>query len=265
MCCKLGVSRSSYYYEVRKKESEAVVEKAIIDSFTSSRNSYGARRIKADLKENGLIVSRRKIRRIMAKFNFLSSYTTLKFKPAASTKNEQKIENVLSREFERNAPMEALVTDLTYVKVRNKWHYVCFIIDLFNREIVGYSSGPNKSVDLVLQALGTINSPLDSVQLFHTDRGKEFDNQSIDKLLDTFQIKRSLSRPSCPYDNAVAETTYRAFKIEFIYQHSFDSLFQLQYELMDYVNWWNRFRKHGKLGYLSPLDYRLDWELEQAI
>ncbi len=103
------------------------------------------------------------------------------------------------------------------------------------------------------------------MQILHTDRGKEFDNHSIDELLGVFQIKRSLSRPGCPYDNAVAEATYCAFKIEFIYQKSFVSLFQLQYELMDYVNWWNRFRKHGKLGYLSPINYRLDWELRQAI
>ena len=73
-------------------------------------------------------------------------------------------------------PMEALVTDLTYVKVGQRWHYVCFIIDLFNREIVGYSTGPNKSADLVLQAIRTIEQPLDNVEIFHTDREKEFDN-----------------------------------------------------------------------------------------
>lgn len=265
MCRKLGISRGAYYYEVKRKESEAIVEEAVIESFTRSRNSYGARRIKDDLKDLGLTVSRKKIRRIMLKFNFVSSYTTLKFKPLAASKNEQKIDTVLSRQFDRHQPMEALVTDLTYVKVGSKWHYVCFILDLFNREIVGYSSGPNKSVDLVLQALGMINSPLDTVQLFHTDRGKEFDNQSIDELLDVFQIKRSLSRPGCPYDNAVAETTYRAFKIEFIYQQSFDSLFELQYELMDYVNWWNHFRKYGKLSYQTPINYRLDWEMKQVV
>ncbi len=167
--------------------------------------------------------------------------------------------------FDKMQPMEALVTDLTYVKVGKKWHDVCFILNLFNLEIVGHSSGPNKSVDLVLQAIGTIEQPLDDVEIFHTDRGKKFDNQSIDELLDVFQIKRSLSRPGCPYDNAVAEATYRAFKIEFIYQQSFDSLFELQYELIDYVNWWNKFRKHGKLGYQSLINYRLDWELKQAI
>ncbi|MBO0477603.1 MULTISPECIES: IS3 family transposase [Vagococcus] len=265
MCRRLEISRGAYYYEVKRKKSEAIVEKAVIESFTNSRNSYGARRIKDDLNDQELIVSRRRIRRIMNKFNFISSYTTLKFKPQATSKNEQKIANVLSRQFDRMQPMEALVTDLTYAKVGQKWHYVCFILDLFNREIVGYSSGPNKSVDLVLQAIGTIEQPLDDVEIFHTDRGKEFDNQSIDELLAAFQIQRSLSRPGCPYDNAVAEATYRAFKIEFIYQQSFESLFELQYELMDYVNWWNKFRKHGKLGYQSPINYRLDWELKQAI
>jgi len=262
MCRKLEISRGAYYYEVKKKESEAVLEKAVIESFTGSRNSYGARRIKDDLSDQGLIVSRRKIRRIMNKLDFISSYTTRKFKPQVTSKNEQKIANVLSRQFDSMLPMEALVTDLAYVKVGQRWHYVCFIIDLFNREIVSYSTGPNKSVDLVLQAIRTIEQPLDNVEIFHTDRGKEFDNQSIDELLDVFQIERSLSRSGCPYDNAVSEATYRAFKIEFIYQQSFDSLFELQYELMDYVNWWNRFRKYG---YQSPINYRLDWELKQVI
>ena len=79
----------------------------------------------------------------------------------------------MSRQFDRNRPMEALVTDLTYVKFGNKRHYVCFTIDLFNREIVGYSSGPNKSAKLFLQELGTINNPLDNVQILHAYRQRE--------------------------------------------------------------------------------------------
>lgn len=169
MCRKLEISRGAYYYEVKRKESEAILEKAVIESFTGSRNSYGSRRIKDGLNDKDLIVSRRKIRRIMTKFNFISSYTTLTIKPQVTNKNEQKIANVLSCQFDRMQPMEVLVTDLTYVKVGPNWHYVCFILDLFNREIVGYSSGPHKSADLVLQAIGTIEQSLDGVEFFHTD------------------------------------------------------------------------------------------------
>ncbi|MFL2080065.1 DDE-type integrase/transposase/recombinase, partial [Marinilactibacillus psychrotolerans] len=85
----------------------------------------------------------------------------------------------------------------------NKWFYVCFILDLFNREIIGYSAGPNKTADLVLQALATVKGDLDTVKVFHTDRGKEFDNHILDELLGTFDIVRSLSRKGNPYDNAV--------------------------------------------------------------
>ncbi|MFL2080055.1 DDE-type integrase/transposase/recombinase, partial [Marinilactibacillus psychrotolerans] len=78
------------------------------------------------------------------------------YKPQKSGVNQAKTENALNREFDQEQPMKAIVTDLTYVKVANKWFYVCFILDLFNREIIGYSAGPNKTADLVLQALATV-------------------------------------------------------------------------------------------------------------
>lgn len=82
--------------------------------------------------------------------------------------------------------MKAIVTDLTYVNIAGTWFYICFIIDLFNREIIGYSSGPNKTVDLVHQALVTIKGYLDNAEIFHIDRGKEFDNRTIDDFFYTF-------------------------------------------------------------------------------
>ena len=88
-----------------------------------------------------------------------------------------------------------------YVKVANTWHYVCLFIDLF-REIVGYSAG--KNANLVVKAISKINHNLKQITLFHTDRGKEFDNKLIDEVLKTFEIERSLSTKGCPYNNAVA-------------------------------------------------------------
>ncbi|HGF7389133.1 TPA: IS3 family transposase, partial [Enterococcus faecium] len=88
-----------------------------------------------------------------------------------------------------------------------------------------------------------IKQPLTEVEIFHTDRGKEFDNQAIDELLTTF-------------DNAVAESTYKSLKVEFVYQYTFETLQQLDLELFDYVNWWNHLRLHGTLGYETPVGYR---------
>lgn len=99
-------------------------------------------------------------------------------------------------------------------------------MDLFNREIIGYSVGENKTASLVYRALASIHSNLNDIQMFHTDRGKEFDNRLIDEALETFNIQRSLSMKGCPYDKAVAEATFKVFKIEFTNQAHFSTLNQ---------------------------------------
>ncbi len=69
-------------------------------------------------------------------------------------------------------------------------------------------------------------------------------------------INRSLSHKGCPFDNAVAESTYKSLKVEFVYQYTFETLQELDLELFDYVNWWNHLRLHGTLGYETPVGYR---------
>lgn len=170
----------------------------------------------------------------------------------------------MNRIFTDREPLEAISTDLTYVRVGTTWCYVCFIIDLFNREIIGHSCGPNKDAALVKRAFQTVFHPLTEVKIFHTDRGKEFDNKLIDTILKTFAIERLLSKKGCPYDNAVAESTYQSFKAEFVYPNTFDTLNQLKLQLFDYVNWWNYLRLHVSLGYETPISIR-NWRLAERI
>ena len=96
--------------------------------------------------------------------------------------NESKIANELNREFNTDKPYAAVVSDLTYVRVNRKWNYVCLLVDLFNREIIGYSAGPNKDAPLVYRALAKVKTKLDDITLFHTDRGNEFKNRIIDEV-----------------------------------------------------------------------------------
>ncbi len=81
-----------------------------------------------------------------------SSYTSAHFKHHSSTCNEAKTANVLARDFLEKQLLEAIVTDLIYVRVGKKWHYICVILDLFNREIIGYSCGEKKDTSLVNRA-----------------------------------------------------------------------------------------------------------------
>ncbi len=97
---------------------------------------------------------------------------------------------------------------------------------------------------------------INKIQIFHTDRGNEFKNQIIDDTLSAFGINRSLSMKGCPYDNAVAEATFKIIKTEFVNSQIFENLDQLKYQLADYVNWFNNHRIHSSLGYLTPYEYR---------
>lgn len=257
----LKILRSTYYDSIKRKDNKITkddsnVERAVINIFNANRKVFATRRIKNHLNDKGHTVSRRKIGRIMKKYNLVSVYTKAKYKNHPKETNEKLIKNHLNRAFNREQPMETLVSDLTYVKVAGTWHYICLFIDLFNREIVGYSAGKNKDANLVSKAISRINHNLEQIKLFHTDRGKEFDNHLIDEVLETFKIKRSLSTKGCSYDNAVAEATMKAMKTEFVKQMQFENLEQLKTELFDYVNWYNNFRPHSSLQYLTPVAFK---------
>ena len=79
----------------------------------------------------------------------------------------------------------------------------------------------------------------------------------MDDMLEAFGIIRSLSQAGCPYDNAVAESTYQAFKIEFVYQESFSTLEELAIKTRDYPHWWNNHRLHNSLNYQTPMALRI--------
>jgi putative transposase len=257
MCSVLQLPRSTFYYEAKElKYHEGDIVEAVVDIFHRNRKAYGTRKIKVKLLEWGFVVSRRRIGRIMKECGLVSTYTVAQYKPHQAAVNEECIANTLNREFAQTEVKRMVVSDLTYVKVQNQWHYICVLVDLFNREMIGHSVGPHKDAALVSRAFATVTGDLRQIQWFHTDRGSEFNNQKMDQLLKTFKIGRSLSMKGCPYDNAVAEATYKIMKTEFVNQMKFQSLRHLELELYDYVNWFNKHRIHGTLGYMTPIQYR---------
>lgn len=256
MCAVLKLSRSTFYYEAKDKPKEDLITDAVIRVFKESRRNYGTRKIKKELEKIDILASRRRIGRIMHENGLVSNYTIAQYKVYRTPVNNEKVRNEVNREFNDRKPLEVIVSDLTYVRVAGKWNYICIILDLHNREIIGHSSGAKKDALLVYKAFSTIQYNLNDIMIFHTDRGNEFKNNTIDGLIETFNIKRSLSKKGCPYDNAVAEATFKVFKTEFIYQTAFQSLEELKLELADYINWYNNVRIHSSLGYLTPVEYK---------
>ena len=132
---------------------------------------------------------------------------------------------------------------------------MCLLVDLANRGIVGHSAGRTRDASLVLGAFATLDFPLTEVEVFHTDRGSEFDNAKIDELLDVFDIRRSPSGKGNPYDNAVVESTNRPLKKELVYRNHYATIEQLRHDPDDYVWWSDNQRLHSTLGYRSPKEF----------
>lgn len=114
MCKVLQLPRATYYYEVKLRVSEDDITSDIIEIFHVSRQNYGTRKIKIELKKQGKIVSRRRIGRIMNEQGLVSSYTVAQFKPHAKMCNESALANELDREFKQDEQLKVIVSDLTY-------------------------------------------------------------------------------------------------------------------------------------------------------
>lgn len=128
----------------------------------------------------------------------VGAYGGKRFKVHPGAVNEADVPNVVARGFGGRAPRTHICSDLTYVRVGASWNYVCLLVDPCNREIVGHSAGPRKDARPVKSAFATPSFPISGIEVFHTDRGSEFDDAEIDLMLEAFGIERSLSAKGCP-------------------------------------------------------------------
>jgi putative transposase len=115
MCRTLNIPRSLVYYKKRTRVVNTELKNAIISIFRESKNNYGSRKIKIELKKLNIVASRRKIREIMKKYRLVSNYTVKQYKVHKTSCNEDKVANVVNREFDGREDLEIVVSDLTYV------------------------------------------------------------------------------------------------------------------------------------------------------
>ena len=192
----------------------------------------------------------------MRENGLVGAYGRKRFKVYPGAVNEANVPNVVARGFGGRAPRTHICSDLTYVRVGASWNYVCLLVDLYNREIVGHSAGPRKDARLVKSAFATPSFPISDIEAFRTDRGSELENAEIDPMLEAFGIERPLSARGRPCDNAVDESTDRILKAELVHREAFGTTRELRAKLSDYVHWYNNFRIHSAPGCISPVEFR---------
>jgi transposase InsO family protein len=255
ICDVLDVPRSSFYYRpVKRMEDEEIVQ-AISDSFTDSHKTYGTLRIREDLKELGYTVSRLRIRRVMESKGFVSCYTKKK-KPNTNKPVTDSLErtNIVAGKFNDRKQHEVLASDTTYIDISKRWHYLCPILDLSRRAIVGFGVSDKRDASLAVNSLYSVDFDLRKSSIFHSDLGSEFNNKDIQMILESFGIQRSFSKKGTPTDNAVLESFIKTVKIEFVNRHKFTSVESFIEGWERYVYWYNNKRRHSSLNYRTPIE-----------
>ena len=263
MCRCLNVSRSSYYdwYNALPKsrsiENEILSQK-ITTIFYDGRKNYGTRRIKHGLAQEGLTVSRRRIGGLMSKLSLVCK-TKRKFKVTTDSKHKLPIaDNVLNREFKVEKPDQCYVGDITYIYTQEGWLYLAVVIDLFSRQIVGWSMDDNIRAELVNNALlmAIWQRKPKAGLLWHTDRGSQYASDSHRHVLQQHGIKQSMSRKGNCWDNAVSESFFHTLKTELIHQNKFKTKEEAQQAIFEYIEvFYNRLRMHSANDYLSPVEF----------
>lgn len=172
----------------------------------------------------------------MKEKGLVSKYTCKKHCINTEKSNESTASNQLNRQFKVGQQRKVIVTDLTYMSVKQHWHYLCVIVDVSNRESVRPSTGKHKNAQLIMDVISHIPINLKSVKLFHSNRAKAFDNHLLDECLKELGIQRSLSHKGRSYDNAIAEAAFKTVKTELVSNTIFDSLKQIRLTFYHYMD-----------------------------
>lgn len=265
LCRFMAISRSAYYAWLQRspteceKDDKALTE-IITRVFNKSRATYGTRRLKKALFQQNQIASRRRIGRLMRDAK-LACKTRRKFTATTNSKHDLPIaENHLDRQFEVNQANQVYAGDITYIHTQEGWLYLAVVIDLFSRQIVGWSMTEHMRAKLVNDALLMAiwkRKPAKGL-LWHTDRGSQYASESHRVLLKQHDIRQSMSRKGNCWDNAVSESFFHTLKTELVHHQTFRNRDEARQAVFEYIEvFYNRERLHSANGYLSPVDYEL--------
>jgi putative transposase len=266
MCRALRVSTSGFYASLKGRPSrhesrDKLLMLHIRAVHAEHKKRYGSPRIHHQLRKDGIVVSAKRVARLM-RSDGLTGLRKARFKKTTDSDHLYPLApNLLERKFEVDRANRAWVGDITYIWTDEGWLYLATLIDLYSRRLVGWAVEDHMRVELVLEALSmalAVRQPPAGL-LHHTDRGSVYASGQYRAKLDAHALVCSMSRKAECWDNAVAESFFGTFKDELVYREKWSSRQQAKKATIDYIaGYYNTHRIHSTLNYLSPVDFEID-------
>ncbi len=242
----------------RHRHADGQLEVQIRQVHAASRRTYGSPRIHAELREQGVCCSEKRVARLLRRAGIRAcrprrSRTTTDARHALPV-----ADNLLNREFAAPAANTKWAADITYSETRAGWVYLAVVLDLFSRRVVGWAMQPTLERGLVLNALEMAlgQRQRTTTLVHHRDRGSQYASGDDQARLAAADIKCSMSRRGDCFDNAPVERFFSTLKTELVDQQRFATRQEARQAIFAYVEvFYNRQRRHSALGYLSPVEF----------
>lgn len=259
----MAVHPSGYYAWCRNAMSDRTRDDQrllglIKHAWLESGGVYGYRKVYQDLREAGEGCGKHRVARLMRREG-LRSQTGYRRRPGHYGGKPAVVSpNHLDRQFDVAAPNVAWVTDITYIRTYEGWLYLSVVIDLFSRQVVGWSMKPRMTTDLALDALlaAVWRRKPQGVVMVHSDQGSQFSSADWQSFLKANHLVGSMSRRGNCHDNAVAESFFQLLKRERIKRKIYSTREAAKSDVFDYIEmFYNPRRRHSTSDDLSPVEY----------
>lgn len=272
MCEVLDVSSSGYYDwkrrtaqpSQRQVDDEQLAE-LVVEIHSFSMQTYGYRRIRAELARRGIDVNAKRVRRLMQLRDIEGHTPRLKRRVRQIGAVGVHAPDLVLRDWNPDQPNKLWVADITYIRTWQGWLYLAVIMDAHSRRIVGWSMQPHMRTELVQDALDmavTRRRPAAGL-VHHTDHGSQYTALTFGAELRKHKIEASMGRVKTCYDNAAAESFFATLKKDLVNRYSWPTRHDAQTAIFDFIErWYNNQRLHSTLGYVTPAEFEL---LTQAV
>lgn len=240
------------------EEKETELERLIKAEFIENKGRYGVRRITASLRNKGHLINHKVVQRIMRKLGLKGKTAKKRRKYSSYMGDVGKVaDNLLKRQFRVDTPNKVFVTDVTEFKFEWGKVYLSPVMDLHNRQIIGYDIARHPDFEQMRRMMKNAfeNREIAEGAIFHSDQGWQYQMKEFGGMLAELKITQSMSRKGNCHDNSVMENFFGRLKVEMFYgeEKTFRDFDDFKKKLEEYISWYNKSRIKEYLQWKSPV------------